>query len=202
MFQQLRTATIMLAAMTLLTGLLYPLAITGAGQLLFPHQANGSLIESGGRVTGSELIGQPFDDPKYFWGRPSATGPHPYNAASSSGSNLATGNQTQLAAIADRVTALKKGDPENREPVPADLVTASGSGLDPHISPAAARYQIGRVSKARRMSQETVRKLVEEHTTGRQIGILGEPSVNVLLLNMALDRAGAVQPIAEKTESL
>ena len=175
-------------ALTILLGVLYPLAITGLAQVLFPRQANGSLIVEGGRVAGSHLIGQPFDDPKYFWGRLSATSPFPYNAASSSGSNLAPTNQALIDAVKHRVTALRNVDRGNAAPIPVDLVTASGSGLDPHISVAAALYQAPRVARVRRMPEESVRRLIARHTEGRQFGILGEPRVNVLELNLDLDR--------------
>ncbi len=190
MLHQLRIACLMLLILTVLTGLVYPLAITGIAQLVFSHAANGSLIERDGHVVGSELIGQPFDDPKYFWGRPSATSPFSYNAASSSGSNLAIGNPAQLDAIAKRVERLKSFDPENNGPIPADLVTASGSGLDPQISVAGARYQINRVARARKLDVGTVEKLVATATQQRQFGVLGERVVNVLQLNLALDKCG------------
>lgn len=187
MFGQLRVATKMLLVLTILTGLLYPLAMTVASQILFYHRANGSLIVRDGKTFGSELIGQPFDDPKYFWSRPSATGPFPYNTASSSGSNLAVTNPAQVEAIAQRTRRLHESDPKNTAPIPEDLVTASGSGLDPHISPQAAQWQVGRVARARGLSEERVLRLVEQHTQPRQLGILGEPVVNVLELNLALD---------------
>jgi potassium-transporting ATPase KdpC subunit len=177
----------MLLCLTVLTGAIYPVAVTGIAQLLFPRQANGSLIVKDGKPVASELIGQPFDDPKYFWGRPSATGPFPYNAGASSGSNLGPTNPDLLKAVGERVAALKKADPENTAPVPVDLVTASGSGLDPHITPAAALYQLSRISRVRGMSGERLRKLITEHTMGRLLGVLGEPRVNVLQLNLALD---------------
>ncbi len=186
---QLRPALMTLLLLTMLTGLLYPLAITGIAQTLFPHQANGSLIVQNGRVVGSSLIGQPFDDPKYFWSRPSATSPFPYNAAASSGSNLGPTNPALMKAVQDRIAVLKDADPDNPAPVPIDLVTASGSGLDPHISPAAAEYQIRRVARARGIDEAAVRRLVARHTQGRQLGFLGEPRVNVLELNLTLDAA-------------
>jgi len=183
----LRPALVLLLALSVLTGLIYPAVVTGIAQLAFPHQANGSLIVRDGKVVGSSLIGQPFDDPKYFWGRPSATSPFPYNAVSSSGSNQGPTNPALLDAVKSRVEALRATDPSNTAPVPVDLVTASGSGLDPHISPAAALYQVPRVAKARRLDEAAVRRLVEQHTEGRQWGFLGEPRVNVLALNLALD---------------
>jgi K+-transporting ATPase ATPase C chain len=170
-----------------LTGILYPLTVTGIAHLLFPHQANGSLIERLGRMVGSELIGQPFNDPRYFWGRLSATLPFPYNAASSSGSNLGPSNLALKEALKTRLAALRVVDPLNSQPVPVDLVTASGSGLDPDISVAAALYQVPRVAKARGMSEEAVRLLVFSHIHGYQLGILGEPRLNVLEINLALD---------------
>jgi len=178
----------MLLVMTVLTGLVYPLAVTGIAQLLFPHQANGSLIVRDGKVIGSELIGQYFDDPKYFWGRPSATSPFPYNAAASGGSNLGPTNPALIDAVKARVAALRAADPGNDRPVPVDLVTASGSGLDPHISPAAALYQVNRVARVRGMEEKAVHTLIVQHTEERWVGLLGEKRVNVLRLNMALDR--------------
>src|SRR6476661_2993243 len=165
----LRPAIVMIAAFTLLTGFAMPLVMTGIAQLVFPRQANGSLIVRDGKVVGSALIGQPFDDPKYFWGRPSATSPFPYNAASSSASNQGPTNPALYDAVKSRVEALRAADPGNTAPVPVDLVTASGSGLDPHISPAAALYQVGRVAKARKLEPDAVRQLVERHTEGRQL---------------------------------
>jgi K+-transporting ATPase ATPase C chain len=180
----------MLMLLTLLTGVLYPLAVTGLAQLVFPAQANGSLLLRDGRPVGSALIGQAFDDPKYFWGRPSATGPFPYNAAASSGSNLGPANPDLLKTVAERVATLQKADPGNAAPIPVDLVTASGSGLDPHITPAAALYQATRVARARHLDESVVRRLVNQHTEERQLGLLGEPRVNVLRLNLALDARG------------
>jgi potassium-transporting ATPase KdpC subunit len=175
--------------LAILLGLIYPLVITGLAQVLFPRQANGSLIIENGHLVGSTLIGQPFADPKYFWGRLSATSPQAYNAASSSGSNLAPTNQALIDAVKQRVADVRAADPGNTAPVPVDLVTASGSGLDPHISPAAALYQVPRVARVRKLSADAVRTLVRQHTEGRQFGILGEPRVNVLELNRDLDRA-------------
>jgi K+-transporting ATPase ATPase C chain len=167
---------------------IYPAVVTALAQLLFPHQANGSLItDATGKKTGSSLIGQPFSSPGHFWGRPSATGPFPYNAGASSGSNLGPTNPALMDAVKARIEALKAADPDNKAPVPVDLITASGSGLDPHISPAAADYQINRVAKARNMQPEKLRTLVDANTESRQWGFLGEPRVNVLTLNLALD---------------
>ena len=185
---QLRPALVSLVALTLITGLLYPLVVTGIAQMLFPRQANGSLILIDGQPVGSSLIGQSFDAPKYFWGRPSATSPFPYNAAASSGSNLGPTNDALMKAVQVRIDVLKVADPDNPLPLSVDLVTASGSGLDPHISPASAAYQVRRVARARGMEEAVVRQLVSQHTEGRQLGILGEPRVNVLTLNLALDR--------------
>ena len=184
-----KPALLMLLVWTLITGVLYPALVTSLGQLLFPRQANGSLIVKDGKALGSELIGQPFSDPKYFWGRPSATAPHPYNAGASSGSHLGPTNPALIEAVKGRVEALKDADPGNSAPAPADLATASGSGLDPHISPAAAAYQAARVARARQLAEPMVRELVAQHTEGRQFGFLGEPRVNVLQLNLALDAA-------------
>lgn len=185
--QELRPALLMFLTLTLLTGVLYPLGVTGVANLLFPNRADGSLIRKEGQVVGSRLIGQPFDDPRYFWGRPSATGPFPYNASASSGSNLGPTNDVLKKAVAERVAALKAADPKNTAPVPVDLVTASGSGLDPHISPASAEYQIRRVAKTRGLREEEIQRLVAAHTERLQWGVLGERRVNVLELNLALD---------------
>jgi K+-transporting ATPase ATPase C chain len=187
MTAHLRPALVSLILLTLITGVVYPLVVTGIAQVIFPFQANGSLIVRDGKVLGSTLIGQPFDDPKYFWGRPSGTSPFAYNAAASSGSNLSPTNPDLVKAVQGRVEALRAADPGNTAPVPVDLVTASGSGLDPHISPAAALYQASRVARERKFSSETVRTLIERHTEGRFWGLLGEPRVNVLTLNLALD---------------
>jgi potassium-transporting ATPase KdpC subunit len=187
MLTHVRAAVVSLALFTVVTGLAYPAIVTVIAQLAFPHQANGSLIVKDGKAVGSALIGQPFDDPKYFWGRPSATSPFGYNAGASGASNLSPTNADLIKVVQGRVEALRAADPGNAAPVPVDLVTASGSGLDPHISPAAALYQVGRVAKARKMDEATVRRLVEQNTEGRQFGFLGEPRVNVLALNLGLD---------------
>jgi K+-transporting ATPase ATPase C chain len=193
MVSQLRPAFFMLLILTVITGVIYPLAVTGIAQLVFPHQANGSLIVVNGKTYGSELIGQQFDEPKYFWGRLSATGDFPYNAfnaetlTGSSGSNYGPLNPALTIAAQARIDALKAADPTNTLPIPVDLVTASGSGLDPHISVAAAQYQVSRVAQARDMSDQAVQDLVSQYTQGRQFGFLGEPRVNVLKLNLALD---------------
>ncbi|TAL84135.1 MAG: potassium-transporting ATPase subunit KdpC [Rhodanobacter sp.] len=187
MFKLLRQSFMLLLVLTMITGALYPLAATGLAQLVFPHQANGSLIVRDGKPVGSSLIGQSFTDPKYFWGRPSATSPNPYNAASSSGSNQGPTNPALADAVKQRIDALRAVDPANTAPVPVDLVTASASGLDPQISPAAAQYQVARVARLRHLSLAQVQSLVRRYTQGRQLGILGEPRVNVLQLNLALD---------------
>ncbi len=187
MLKELRPAVVSFLVLTLITGVAYPLVVTGISQAVFPDQANGSVIVKGGKAVGSELIGQSFSDPKYFWGRPSATGPMPNNAAASSGSNLGPTNPALLDAVKGRVQALRDADPGNTALVPVDLVTASGSGLDPHISPTAAEYQVKRVARVRGLRAEVVTTLVAEHTEGRQFGLLGEPRVNVLKLNLALD---------------
>lgn len=187
MVQHLKSAFAMLLVWTAITGVAYPLLVTGIAQAVFPDRANGSLIVQDGKPVGSALIGQPFSDPGHFWGRPSATAPMPYNAGASSGSNLGPTNPLLKEAVAARVRALREADAENRRPIPADLVTASASGLDPHISPAAAEYQVERVAKARKLPAEKVRELVQRRTEGRQLGVLGEARVNVLQLNLALD---------------
>lgn len=195
MTSQIRPALVALVLFTFLTGLVYPLVVTGIAQAVFPHQANGSLIEQDGQVVGSELIGQPFDDPGYFWGRLSATGTFAYNAfnadnlTGSSGSNYGPLNPALLEMVEARVAALRAADPGNTAPIPVDLVTASGSGLDPHISIAAALYQLPRIAAARNMSETELRELVDQYTEDRQLGFLGEPRVNVLQLNLALDNA-------------
>jgi K+-transporting ATPase ATPase C chain len=183
---QLRPALVSIAALTLITGLAYPLAMTGAGAALFPRQTHGSLIIRQGRVLGSELIGQQTEDPGYFWGRLSATGDFPTNADNSGGSNLGPSNPDLAKAAAARIKALRALDPGNTRPVPADLVTASGSGLDPHITPAAAEYQVKRVAKVRGLPEAQVLELVRRQSRGRTLGLLGEPRVNVLELNLAL----------------
>lgn len=189
MKKQLKPALMTFLILTVVTGLMYPAIVTGLAQLLFPYQANGSLIVRDGKPIGSTLIGQPFDDPKYFWGRPSATAPFPYNAAASSGSNLGPTNPALMEAVKVRMAALKAADLGNDAPVPVDLVTASGSGLDPHISPAAAEYQVRRVARARGREDAFVRAVVNQHTEGRQLRMLGERRVNVLALNLALDES-------------
>jgi K+-transporting ATPase ATPase C chain len=188
MFRQLRPVLMVFLLLTIVTGIVYPLLVTGVAQLVFPEKANGSLIRREGGYTGSELIGQPFDDPKYFWGRLSATPDFPYNAASSSGSNLGPSNPALVEAVKARLETLRKADPGNQSSVPIDLVTSSGSGLDPHISPAAAFYQVSRVAHGRGLPEDEVRRLVDQFTDSRQWGFLGEPRVNVLRLNLALDR--------------
>lgn len=187
----LRPALTLFVLLSALTGVLYPLAVTGVGQSLFPRQAAGSLIERDGKLVGSELIGQNFTSPKYFWGRPSATGPMSNNAGGSSGSNQGPLNPALTDAVKSRVAALRAADPGNSAPVPADLVTASGSGLDPHITMAAARYQAARVARERRLPLQDVQRLIDANTEPRDLLVLGEPRVNVLKLNLALDQAGS-----------
>lgn len=187
----LRPVLVFLGGFTLLTGVIYPLLVTAVAQIIFPFQANGSLVEQEGVILGSELIGQPFDDPAYFWGRPSLTQPYPYNAAASAGSTLAPSNPALTERVSARIAALETADPTNTRPIPVDLVTASASGLDPHISLAAAEYQVERVAEERGLDTAVVRQLVSEYTEGRTIGLLGEPRVNVLRLNLALDTLAA-----------
>ena len=196
MREHIRPTLTLLAAFTVLTGLIYPLVVTAVAQLAFPHQANGSLIVQDGHRLGSELIGQQFDDPRYFWGRPSATPDCPYNAAAGSGRNWGPLNPALKAAVAQRIEALRRADPSNAAQIPVDLVTASASGLDPHLSPAAARYQTPRVARLRGLPPERVQALVAQCTEPRQWGFLGEPRVNVLQLNLALD--GARSPSARR----
>ena len=193
MLAEFRPALVMLGVFSLLTGVAYPAAVTLGARALFPRQAEGSLIRDGAAIRGSELIGQPFSGVNYFWSRPSATGPA-YNAAGSSGSNLGPANPALAQAVADRVAALRAADPANTAPVPVDLVTASGSGIDPHITPAAAAYQVARVARARSLPEAQVQQLVAAHTEGRTFGVLGEPRVNVLELNLALDQLGTSKP--------
>ena len=185
---QFFVAVKIMAFLTLLLGFIYPAVVTISAQLLFPRRANGGLIIKDSQVIGSTLIGQPFDNPKYFWGRPSATTPNPYNAASSSGSNLAPSNPALIEAVKERVAMYQKSDPIQTAAIPVDLVTASGSGLDPDISPAAAFFQARRVAKYRGLSDSAVKNLILRHITPRQFGFLGEPRVNVLELNIALDK--------------
>jgi K+-transporting ATPase ATPase C chain len=183
-----RPAITLFLLFTLLTGAIYPVAITVLAQTIFPHRANGSILEPNGQAIGSELIGQQFDDPRYFWGRPSATEKVPYDAALSSGSNLGPTNDDLLNKIKERVEAIRQAHPDLTGPIPADLVTASASGLDPHISPAAAQFQVTRVAKVRSMSKDRIQELINANTEGREFGVLGEPRVNVLRLNLALDQ--------------
>jgi K+-transporting ATPase ATPase C chain len=187
MFKELKSAIIVFLALTLLTGVAYPLLVTAVAQLAFPHQASGSLIVQNNKTIGSELLGQYFDDPKYFWGRPSATAAFACDASASTGSNYAPTNPDQIKAVKDRLAAIRQTQPDDQRPVPIDLVTASASGLDPHISPAAAEFQITRVAKARGWAESKLQELVVAQTEGRTFGILGEPRVNVLMLNLALD---------------
>jgi potassium-transporting ATPase KdpC subunit len=187
MITLVRNSLMSLLLFTVLAGILYPLAVTGIAQVVFPGQATGSIIVKNGKAVGSRLFGQKFDDPKYFWGRPSATVPYAYNGASSTGSNLGPNNPDLTAVVEKRIKALRDADPGNTAKVPVDLVTASGSGLDPHISPAAAEYQVHRVAKARGIDADVVRALVARHSQERWLGIIGEPVVNVLALNLALE---------------
>jgi K+-transporting ATPase ATPase C chain len=192
----------MLGGFTLLTGFAYPLLITGVAQATLSSQANGSVVMAGGKPAGSELIGQPFSEPRYFWSRLSATAPVAFNGGASSGSNLGPMNPALVDAVEARITALREADPEATGPIPVDLVTASGSGLDPHISPAAALFQVRRVAKARGIDDATARALVERHTEARQFGIFGEPRVNVLRLNLALDGVRRVEPVGVRKRPL
>jgi len=187
MWRQLKIAALFLLVFSVITGIIYPLVVTGAAQVLFHAQANGSMIQDGDTILGSTLIGQPFSDPRYFWGRLSSTPSYPFNASASSGSNYGPSDPTLLAAVQARIDALKAVDPDNTLPIPVDLVTASGSGLDPNISVAAANYQIARVARERSLSVDVVSALVKKYTSGRQFFIFGEPRVNVLELNLALD---------------
>jgi K+-transporting ATPase ATPase C chain len=187
MLKEIRPAVVSFLLLTLLTGIAYPMLVTGVSQAVMSDKANGSMITKDGKPVGSSLTGQSFSDPKYFWSRLSATSPMPNNPTSSGGSNLGPTNPALMDAVKGRVQALRDADPGNKQPVPVDLVTASASGLDPHISPAAADYQLARVARVRNLNPDVVRKLVAEHTEGRQFGILGEPRVNVLQLNLALD---------------
>lgn len=189
MFTMIRNTLMSLLVFTVLTGVIYPLAVTGIAQVLFPRQANGSIITENNKAVGSSLLGQQFEDGKYFLGRLSATGPFPYNGAASSGSNLGQNNPELMKAVQARIQALHTVDPSNQEPIPVDLVTASGSGLDPHISLAAAEYQAKRVAAARGLDKSVVRALIAKHNQGRWLHIIGEPVVNVLELNLALDAA-------------
>jgi K+-transporting ATPase ATPase C chain len=188
MTTQIRPTIVIFLALTVVTGLVYPAVVTGIAQVAFSHRANGSVIESNGKAVGSELIGQTFTSPAYFWSRPSATSPVPYNSGASSGSNLGPTNPALHDAVRDRVAALRAADPGNTQSVPIDLVTASGSGLDPHISPAAAAHQVGRVARARGMAESRVKELVADATEPATFGLLGEPRVHVLRLNLSLDR--------------
>jgi potassium-transporting ATPase KdpC subunit len=185
--KNLKRSLLLLLTMTVLCGGIYTLAVTGVAQLIFPRQANGSIISSGDKAIGSELIGQNFTDPKYFWGRPSSTSDYPYNALAGAGSNKAVTGDEAAKRIQERIDYLKAANPDNTEPIPVELVTASGSGLDPDISPTAAQYQASRVAKARNISIDDVTKLIADHTEGRFLWIFGEERVNVLKLNMALD---------------
>ena len=187
MFTIIRNSIMSLLLFTIVTGILYPIAVTGISRVVFPHQATGSIIVKNGKPVGSSLIGQQFEDPKFFWGRLSATNLYPYNGAASAGSNLGPNNPDLMAAVEARVKALREAEPGNTAKIPVDLVTASGSGLDPHISPAAAEYQVHRVAKARGTDDAVVRSLVAQHTQERWLGIIGEPVVNVLALNLALE---------------
>lgn len=193
MLKEIKPALVVLAALTLTTGVVYPLAVTGIARLLFPSRAAGCIVIRDRRPVGSALISQEFSSPAYFWGRPSATATRPYNASASGSSNLATSNPALQAAVRTRIAALRAADPDNHAAVPVDLVTSSASGLDPHVSPAAAAYQVHRVARARKLPENVVRELVRRHTEARQLGVLGETRVNVLELNLALDELAAGQ---------
>ncbi len=190
MIQQLRSALVVLIALTILTGVAYPLLVTGVAQAIWPHQANGSILQRDGKATGSELIGQSFTDPKYFWPRPSAASPA-YNGTGGTGSNMAPTNPALAEVVKSRIAALRAADPNNTSPAPVDLITASASGLDPHITPAAAEYQLARVARARHLNEADVRRLVLRYSEQRDVGVFGEKRVNVLKLNLALDAATA-----------
>ncbi len=194
MLKELRSVLFVFIALTILTGVAYPLLVTAIAQVAFPHQAGGSLIVRGDKLLGSELIGQPFNDPKYFWSRPSATSAFPNDASSSTGSNYGPTNGDQLKAVTTRIEALKQAQPDQTSPVPVELVTASASGLDPQISPAAAEYQLARVAKARGLSDDQLHQIIARHMEGRAFGLLGEPRVNVLGVNMELDNLGKPGP--------
>ena len=189
MLKEFRPALILLMALSILTGMLYPALVTGLAKVAFANASDGSLLESDGRIVGSRLIGQHFSDPKHFWGRPSATSPMPYNAASSGGSNQGPLNPALADAVKERIKSLKSSDPTQTSPIPIDLVTTSASGLDPHISVAAALWQVPRIARERHLSEQEVRTVVNAQTEGRQLGFLGEPRVNVLALNLHLDKA-------------
>lgn len=193
MIRELRTALVIFSLLTVVTGLLYPGIVTAVGRIFFMEKATGSVVLRDGNAVGSRLLGQLFSAPEYFWSRPSATGPQSHNGAASSGSNLAATNPALSQAVSDRIAALRAADPGNNRPVPVDLVTASGSGLDPHISPAAAHFQLARVARVRGLEEADVRTLVEAFTEGRTLGVLGEPRVNVLQLNLALDKLKTVK---------
>jgi len=195
--RELKVSLVMLLVLAIVTGVIYPLVVTGIGRLVFPRASVGSLIERDGRVVGSRLIGQPFDDPRYFWGRPSATVLVPYDAAASSGSNVGPTNPAKFEAIKARVDRLRAADPGQAAPIPIDLVTASASGLDPDISPAAAAFQVARVARSRGLDEAAVRRLVAAATRERDLGLFGEPRVNVLELNLALDERATAKPAAE-----
>jgi K+-transporting ATPase ATPase C chain len=189
MLKEFRPALILLMALSILTGMLYPALVTGVAKVAFANASDGSLLESDGRIVGSRLVGQHFSDPKHFWGRPSATSPMPYNAASSGGSNQGPLNPALADAVKERIKSLKSSDPTQTSPIPIDLVTTSASGLDPHISVAAALWQVPRIARERHLSEQEVRTVVNAQTEGRQLGFLGEPRVNVLALNLHLDKA-------------